>query len=378
MKTISKAILKYFKNTDKLLLSFCLGCSTYSCVMLYGLVLAEKTRMGTLKTQIVASILGVLCAIIVSKIDYEFMCRLWKLHAPATYFLVILTFIVGEGRADATYVDDRAWLRLPFVNMTIQPSELLKISFIITFAYHLSQVKDKINQPKTLIMLCLHGGLPLLLVNLQGDNGTALLFAFIMICMLFSAGISWRYIGAAFGASVVATPLLWFFVLSDDKKNRLVAIINPADAPAYVKHQQTLGQIAIGSGQISGKGLFGQNFQNVPEVKNDFIFSFAGEAFGFLGTMLVILLIGGICVKILYNTKMCRDDMGKLLCVGVFAMIAGQAVINIGMNISVIPVIGVTLPLFSAGGTSVVTTYLGIGIALSVYYKCKSNMFLGK
>ena len=210
---------------------------------------------------------------------------------------------------------------------------------------------------------------------MQGDNGTALVFVFIFACMIFTAGISIKYIIGVGGLSLLVAPIVWFFVLDDDKKNRFLVIINPDMAPAYVKHQQTLGEIAIGSGQISGKGLWADNFQNVPEVRNDFIFSFAGEAFGFLGTMLIIFILGGISLKILYNIKFCDDFCGKFICVGVFAMLAGQIIINIGMNISVLPVIGVTLPLFSAGGTSVVTIYLGIGLALSVYCTSKFHMF---
>ncbi|MEG1448936.1 MAG: FtsW/RodA/SpoVE family cell cycle protein, partial [Oscillospiraceae bacterium] len=296
------------------------------------------------------------------------------IHMPVALILNLLTFTsLGVQRLE--YVDDRAWLRFPVIG-TFQPSEILKLSFILTFALHLSLVSKKINKPKVLIPVCIHGAIPVILIHLQGDDGTAIIFAVIFAFMLFKSGLSYKYIGAGIGAVAVMVPILWFFILSDDKKDRIFAVYSPQNSSKAILWQQNMGKIAIGSGGVSGKGLGSQSYQLVPENHNDFIFSFIGEAFGFLGCMLMIILICTISFRIIYTLNIADDEIGQNICVGVFAMLIGQSVINIGMNLSLIPVIGITLPLMSAGGSSVIVTYIGIGMVLSVYQRARGNMFL--
>lgn len=374
MKKAKSSIKKYIKATDKIMLLTCMCASIYSCVLLFGLAQADKIDSSFWVKQALFSVTGVICALIISKIDYDFMANMWKLHLPVAVILNLLTF-TSLGIQRVEYVDDRAWIKFPIIG-TFQPSELLKLSFILAFALHLSLVYKKINKPKVLIPVCIHGAIPILLIHLQGDDGTAVIFGIIFIFMLFNAGLSYKYIGAGIGAVSVMVPIVWFFILSDDKKNRFLAVYNPQNSSKAIMWQQNMGKIAIGSGGVSGKGLGSQSYQLVPENHNDFIFSFIGEAFGFLGCLLIILLICIICFRIVYTFNIAEDPLGQNICVGIFAMIISQSVINIGMNLSLIPVIGVTLPLMSAGGSSVIVTYIGIGMVLSVYHRAKGNMFL--
>ena len=364
MKFIFKSIINYIKETDKLLILLCICASTYSVVLLSGL---ENSDMLASPRQIIvqagAAVVGLIAAVILSKIDYKTMAKLWKLHSVIAYGLVILTFFLGIRVSD--FVDDRAWLQLPF-NMTLQPSELLKISFIITFSYHLEKVGNRLNNFKYLIGVLLHAIVPIGLIMKQGDHGTALIFAFICLCMLFSAGLSWKYIIPAGMLGICSIPILWN-IIGEDKQMRIMTVFNPMLDPQGIGWQQNMGMLSIGSGQIWGKGIFYGNHHYVSEIYNDFIFAFIGEALGYVGCMSVIILLSAIVLKILLTAAKSRDFLGKYICVGVFAMFAFQILLNIGMCISTLPVIGVTLPFFSAGGTSVVSSYLGIGLALSVY-----------
>ncbi len=373
-------VRQYIKETDRLLLVVCIMLSCLSVTLIGGLVHAGALSTDRpLKMQLAASLVGLMAAVVISKIDYHTMAELWKLHQPVAYGLVLLTF-TSLGVQVNEYIDDRNWLDIPGLPQ-FQPSELLKISFILTFAYHLSKVKDEVNDIKTLILLCLHGGIPVLLIHFQGDDGTAVIMMVIVVGMLFAAGLSWKYILPLVAAVPPVIVALWVFLLDNDKKGRILALISPeslsaADRSKYL-WQQMKGEIAIGNGGIWGNGIFTENgqFQFVPEVHNDFIFSYIGESLGFIGSVGVLVLLLLLCVSMIRNAKNASDDLGRYICVGVFSMFAAQIAINIGMNLSMFPVIGITLPFLSAGGTSVATLYLSIGVILSVHVNSRSNLF---
>ena len=222
MKKLREMVKKYFSAVDKWLLFFCVSISVIGILCQYSLVNSKQAATLNIGdrvalVQVIASLLGISAAIIISNFDYHFMARLWKLYMPASVFLVVLTFFIGM-QVDET-IDDKAWLRLPF-GLTFQPSELLKICFILSFAYHLSKVKDELNKPTKLIPLCIHGGFPVLLIHFQGDDGTALIFAFIFLTMLFAAGLSWKYIVAAIPIVAAAVPIVWQYFLTDDQRTR--------------------------------------------------------------------------------------------------------------------------------------------------------------
>ncbi len=371
---------QYVKETDRLLLATCIALSCISVTLILGLT--HNGVLGSthsLKMQIIASLLGLGAAVVISKIDYHMMAELWKLHQPVAYGLVLLTF-TSLGVQVSEYIDDRNWLDIPGLPQ-FQPSELLKISFILTFAYHLSKVKDELNDWKTLILVCAHGLVPVMLVHFQGDDGTAVIILIIVAGMMFAAGLSWKYILPIVAAIPPAIAVLWMFVLDNDKKGRILALVSPdslsaADRSKYL-WQQMKGEIAIGNGGVWGNGIFTENgqFQFVPEVHNDFIFSYIGESLGFIGCIGVLILLLLLCLSMLRNAKNAADDLGRYVCVGVFSMFAAQIAINIGMNLSMFPVIGITLPFLSAGGTSVASLYLSIGVVLSVHVHNRTNRF---
>ncbi len=378
MKKLHEVIKKYFYYVDKLMLALCITVSVIGILVQYTLVnsdLADTLGISNrvYLVQIGASVLGIIAAIIISNIDYHFMAKLWKLYMPVSVFFVILTFFIGM-QVDES-IDDKAWLQLPF-GLTFQPSELLKICFIMSFAYHLSKVKNQINQPLNFLLLCLHGGFPILLVHLQGDDGTALIFAFIFIVMIFAAGLNWKYILAGVTAVAIAIPIVWQYFLSDDQRNRFLSVYFAEYAdPLGGDYQQRLSRISIGLGQLLGKGLFEEDYWYVPKMHNDFVFAFIGQATGFVGSMIVVALLAGICIRSVINARTALDPLGSYICYGFFAMFFFQCFINIGMCVSVLPVVGITLPFLSAGGTSISITYLGVGLVLSVHLHKRRNIF---
>lgn len=373
-------IREYIKETDRLLLLTCIMLSCLSVTLISGLVHAGAlVNDRPLKMQLLASLVGLAAAIFISKFDYHMMAELWKLHQPIAYGLVFLTF-TSLGVQVSEYIDDRNWLDIPGLPQ-FQPSELLKISFIITFAYHLSKVKEDMNALRSLIPLCIHGMIPVLLIHFQGDDGTAVIMLVIVAGMLFAAGLSWKYILPLVAAVPPVIAVLWLFILDNDKKGRILALVSPgslsaADLSKYI-WQQMKGEIAIGNGGLWGNGIYAENgqFQFVPEVHNDFIFSYIGESLGFVGCISVLILLFLLCFSFIYNARKAKDDLGRYICVGVFSMFAAQIAINIGMNLSMFPVIGITLPFLSAGGTSVATLYLSIGVVLSVHVNSRPRMF---
>lgn len=366
MKKVLRIFLRYLRKIDKLLLLAVALCSALSVVLLYSMVqnnVSNSVFPSDYKKQFIVSVMGIFAALIIPLLDYKKIAKLWFLYMPFAVVLVLLCFTgLGYQRAGA---DDKAWIDLKIISF--QPSEVLKIAFILSFAYHLYKIKDKINQPVNILLCCLHGALPIGLIVLQGDDGTAIVFAAVFLVMFFTAGLSWKYILGILIASPVFAVLAWNFVLLPHQKDRILVIFDPSLDPLGAGNQQRQGKIALGSGQLFGKGLFGGNYSYVSEVHNDFIFSYLGQTLGFVGCVVFCSVVVFICIKILTNGLASKDSLGKYICTGVFALLFIHYILNIGMVLGVMPVIGVPLPFISAGGTAALTMYVAIGLVLSVY-----------
>ena len=376
MRSVLRSVTNYIKDTDKFFWIISLFTSVYGIVLVMSATHTSRNSVKQLTVQIGATIVGYIAALVISRMDYDMIARWWKAVAAVCIGLIVLTFFIGVGRQDDLRNDDKAWLMI--FGMTFQPSELAKIGFIITFSHHISRLleNESLNEPLNIIFLCMHGAVPVGLVHLQGDDGSALVFLFIFIVMMFAAGIKLRYFAAAFASLVVILPVMWFYVMDEFQKKRILIIFNPELDPEVTGFQQARAAIAIGSGKLFGQGIFNGSYtQNgmVPEDHNDFIFSVACEELGFFGAITVMVLLGAILVRIFMISNRSRDDLGKLMCMGFFAMIAFQSIANIGMCLSIAPVIGITLPFFSAGGSSTACLYLGIGLVLSVYMQSSSK-----
>ena len=321
----------YFRETDKLLFFLCLCASAFGMLLVYSATKNGATKLipSELRTMIIAVAAGLI------------LCLLISFDLKIFYF---------------------------------QPSELVKIGFIITFAVHLDAVKDHVSKFTTVLLLGIHALIPIGLVMATGDDGSALIFMLMFLGMMFAAGVHWGYFAAGFAAVAVAFPAIWAlgdkFILNQDQKNRFLAILYPDLYAKNEAFQQNRGIGAIGSGQFFGQGLFNGNYTQsgaVPENQNDFVFSVAGEELGFIGAIAVLVLLAAIILRIVINGKRANDNASYLMCMGMASMLAAQVIINIGMVLQWLPVIGITLPFFSAGGSSNLCVYIGIGLMMSIY-----------
>lgn len=363
MKIVLSFLGNYIRKLDKFLLLICMALTAFDIVLVNSLYENGLIRYGLLPTQIIAACLGFCAAIVIGMIDYKFMLKVWYLYAPVALILQLLLWSpLGVVRDD-----DLAWLDLGFI--TFQPSEILKIAFILTITAHITKIGDKINSLPHLLLLCVHGMFPVGLILIQGDAGSALVFLFIFICMVFMAGISWKYILAAGLAVPALAWFAWNFIMGEHHKIRFLLLFD--EELQYAERmdkffQQWQARIALGSGQLTGLGFDSDSFTYVPEIYNDFIFSYIGMTLGFIGCAAVVGVLALLCLRLLSDASAAQDMAGKLICVGVFAQMVFHCIINIAMVMGLGPVVGIPLPFLSTGGTSMVMTYASIGLVLSV------------
>ena len=365
---MKNSIIHFFKGNDYLLLFACLLASAFGVVSVYSAKLHTVTS-GVPRdalVMVIAIVIGLAAALFISLFDYDILCKLWFLWAAAGIGLMLLV-MSPLGVAPPSRPDSQVWL--DFGVFYFQPSELVKIFFIITFSTHLNRVKQEVNKPLNVLLLGIHALIPTLLVMKSGDDGSAAVFICIAIVMLFMAGISWKYISAAVVLVLAAIPLLWFKFFSDYQKQRFLVIVKPDEYPD-VAYQQNRGLTAISNGGFLGQG-FGKGTYtqagSVPVSESDMIYTVVCEEFGWLGGVIALALIIFVIIHIIRTGKKSADWATTLMCYGLGAMIGSQTIINIAMCLRVGPVIGITLPFFSAGGSASLCLYVGLGLAFSAY-----------
>lgn len=375
MKKIFPYLKRFVAETDKFLLALIIAASVFGVVMVHSTtrcnLLEGETIARDARVMILAAVLGIIITLIISAIDYELIMKLWPIIGIGCVGLMIITLIFGvapESRPDA-----KSWLQ--FGSIFFQSSELVKIGYIITFSMHLELCRDTINKPKSVLLLAIHAIIPIGLVILTGDMGSALVFMFMTVAMLYFSGLHFGFFACGIALVVASSPLLWMYGLSDFQKNRFLALIRPEEFPAEI-YQQEKGLNALGSGGFFGQGIFkGTYTQNgiVPESENDMIFTAIGEETGFFGCIVALLLLFLICYKMISIGKKAKDFSSQIACYGMASMIAAQVVINVGVCLMLLPVIGITLPFFSAGGSSTLCLYIGVGLVFSIYRHNRSR-----
>lgn len=363
-----KSIQNCIKYSDKILWSIILVIALYSM-----LLVASVSREGFnyLTIQFISVMLGMLGALLLQTINYKVISKYYIWIGIFCILFIIYTLFMGVTVEGSSGVNARAWIKLPG-GITFQPSELVKIGFIITFAKHLSIVKntDNFKDIKNICLLGAHALIPVVLTHMQGDDGAAIIFLCIAMTMSFMAGLPLRYFGALIVLGAIFMPIAWNFVLADYQKKRIITQMNPEGDPLNMGYQQIQGKLSIGSGGLFGTGLFkGPRVANnvVPIQESDFIFSVAGEELGFVGCVLIILLLLLLIFRIGFIARKCNDTIGSFICFGFIGLILSQTIFNLGMCLSLLPVMGVTLPFFSVGGSSAACLYLGIGILQNIY-----------
>ena len=370
MGTVFKKLPASKHNIDLGLLFAVSLCAGISSMLIYSIVksgISENEGVGDSywQTQLISAGLGIVTALIISFIDYRKLVRIWWIFVPITLILVALPFTALGYQRDGA--DDQGWIRIFGISM--QPSEVMKIAVILTFSYHLSRDEEDMNKPFHMLLLMIHGMIPIGIVALQGDYGTAIVFAAILGFILISSKISWKYIIAAPFVIAGVVAIMWFNFLSSFHKQRILILFHPGTDPENIEYQQDLGLAAIKSGGVFGKGLFSgrKEYIYVPELHNDFIFAHVGQVFGFVGSIGIIIVLAYIVLKIFADSRITRDRLGRFICMGAFGLFFTHCIMNIGMVLKVAPVIGIPLPFLSGGGTAMLSMYAVIGLVISTY-----------
>ena len=342
--------------------------AVYSATLSYG-------RNRYVIIQSAAAVLGMVLMTALSFIDYRQFAKKYRLVILLNIALLLFTFLFGEGVTDKTNAN---WINLGFIK--IQPSEFAKILFIYSFAAHLYFVRDRINKFFTAMTLFLHAAIIIGLTFLQKDLGTLTIFVFIFAVMCFAGNLNIWYFIAGIAGIVAASPFIWT-KLNYFQKQRILAPYDISIDPNAigVRHQAVRSMTAISLGGIDGSGyMHGKITQgNFSAKHTDMIFATICEEFGFIGALIIIGLYILLVVRIILVAIRSENTFGCLICTGVAAMFVIQIIENIGMCLGVLPVIGITLPFLSYGGSSALSTYIAIGFVLSVSTH-KEQTFFGR
>ncbi|NLT58432.1 MAG: FtsW/RodA/SpoVE family cell cycle protein [Clostridiales bacterium] len=363
MKQRFKIIRQHLKKLDFALIGSALFASAFGLVLVLTVTAsANRPISRQFLVQLIAVCIGLVAMLVISVLDIDLLTDLWPLIYLLAAAAIVVTILFGHGPTGTS--SNRNWLRLGPVD--VQPAEFVKLAYILILAKGIDKVKERINRPLSLLYLgALSGGI-LLLMLLQKDMGTTLVFVFITVVMLFCGGLGWYFFAAGGAALLAVLPLLWGR-LPDYMRNRILYGFRPELDPRDIGFQALQSKIAIGSGQLTGKGLFkGTQISLLPAKETDFIFASAGEEFGFLGCMLILALLITLLLRMLLQARRAVSDTGTLICIGVFALFAAQIFENVGMCLAMLPVVGITLPFFSYGGSSMISCWCAVGLVLTV------------
>jgi len=365
--------LKVLKNYDWFLVLLVIALNTFGMIAISSV--ASQINIGaSLLKQTIGIIGGSIAMVILSLIDYKDLKILGFAAYGFTTLLLVLVLIIGIGAEEKGM---QGWLDLGL--FTYQPSEVGKITFVVMNALYLENIVTKTGKYNYL-KLMFFAALPIALVLLQPDVGTSLVYVFIFVCMVFFAGIPYKYIFAGAGAVAAGLPLIYYTglynMLPTYMKNRFYSFFNKEADPLGSGYQVRLSIQYAGSGQLWGRG-WGNGFaaETVPESQTDFIFSVVAEEFGFFGAAILIVLFFMFFARCIYIAWYSRERYGSYIVMGLVAMMFAHFLENIGMNIGLLPVTGIPLPFISYGVSSVTTNLMAVGIILSISLRKKRPMF---
>jgi len=321
--------------------------------------------------QVLFAGVGIFGLVFLARMDYRMLKKFSGILYILTILMLLATKFFGSAKLGAT-----RWIDFGFFQF--QPSEVAKVFMVIVMAKFFSDNVEQMHRPKVFIRSLVYIGIPTILVALQPDLGTAMTFAIIWGSMLLVSNIKKSYVVGVAGVTALAMPIVYEFFLKEYQKHRILTFLNPAADPTGTGWNVAQAKIAIGSGQIWGRGL-GHGPQSqlnfVPFKHTDFIFAALAEEMGFVGAFAVILLFAIVLYRILRIAMLSRDYFGMFIATGIFAILFFHIFINIGMNLGIMPVTGIPLPLVSSGGTSVVITLFCIGILESIFIRYKKIDF---
>ena len=369
MRKFLQRLLHAFDKGDKVLLLLCVVATAFG-----GLMIASSTNgydagmLRYLLIHILAACAGIFFYILISSADPEFFSE----HRVILMFINIglLIMLIPFG---VTVNGNRSWISLPILPFNIQVAEICKITYILITASVMSARQNKLSHPVSIAHLLFHF-IVLFGMNvvISGDMGVSLIFLFILVGMAFTGGISMLWFGFAAALIAVSAPILWNFVLADYQKKRIEVLFNP-NLDKYgtdAMYHTIRAQRSLTGGGLMGQGLFEGNRTQAGALfaqHTDYIYAAIGEELGFLGCALVLVLMALIIGRCIWVGLRSQDLMRRLICFGAASALIFQLLINVGMCIGVAPVIGITLPFISYGGSSIITLYAMLGLVSGVY-----------
>ncbi len=356
------------KNYNFILIILSLLCMTG------GVIMIRSVKESLVTKQTFGIALSIAIMLFLSFMDYHFICNLANIIFIVANTLLVAVLIVGENVGGAT-----RWVEI--AGIQFQPSELVKIGMIVVMSKLLSEMKDngEINTFKGILKIGIYMGIPLMLIVLEPDLSTTICLTLILVTMIYLSGLSYKLIITVL---LIFIPLgslfIWYIQKPDQKllsgyqRARIMSFIYPNEYSEGAEQQEN-SVMAIGSGELRGKGLYPdekvasvKNSKLVSEQQTDFIFSVAGEAFGFIGCVIIIGIILIIVLQCIRTARLARDDCGRLIAMGVGCLIGFQSFINIGVATKLLPNTGLPLPFFSYGLSSLLSISMGIGLVLNV------------
>lgn len=365
MKIFSK-----FKSNEFKIIIVLISILTIGLIALTSASNAVENGYGLITKQLVAIIIGIIAASIVISIDYEVYLRYWFVFYAVSIILLILVLFT------ASINNARSWFQIKELGLAFQPSEITKIILIIMTAKLLANMKRRSmsSKTKTLYIFGMTAliALPIILIIIQPDFGTAMVILVSILSMIFVWGIDFKYIKYAIISFVLATPLVYFFLLKPGQKERILVFLDPLRDPTGSGYHVLQSKLAIGAGGLGGSGMFNgvqTQMGYLYAQTTDFIFAAISEEMGFFIAAFLIILLIALVILCLSVANEARDEEGKLIVVGLSIMFAVHIVINVGMTMGLTPITGIPLPFVSYGGSSMLTNMIAIGIILGVGFR---------
>ena len=378
LNRLKATLADFIQQADLVLLGLCCAATLYGIALVFSATryMAPATGLRRMIIQCAALGLGVCVYIFFSMLDLESITRKWKwLLAFNVVFILLLRTPLGV----AGNTGNVAWLKFPDIPFQIGPAEVVKITFVLLLAKQIEwlwEEKEDLKSFRSAFFVAGHTlGICALYFLVSHDMGNGLVFLFIFLCMAFVAGFAlrWFFLLFAGAGGVLAAVLLLDLVPSNMKYmlNRFLVLFDHSFDPQGVGYQQTRSLLAIGSGGLYGRGyLRGSLTQSgswsLPAKQTDLIFSVTGEELGFVGCVIIMVLLAAIIFRVLLVAKRAKTPFYRYVCVGMASILIFQTVINIGMCLFVMPTIGITLPFFSYGGSSIVTLYMAMGVVSGI------------
>ena len=375
MRRYFEELKDFTKKGDMVLLGISVVVALFGVICIASATSADKFggNFKYLAIQIVSIILGVIMYAMVSSIDLDFLSE--HRGAMVAFNVILLLMLIPFGTDNNT--GNRSWLHIPGFPVNIQPAEICKITYIIIMASVMSSHQNRISHPVSIAHMLLHLGLLVgLNLALSSDMGVSLIFVFIFIGMTFAGGVSIWWFALAIGGIAAMFPILWQF-LGQYQRNRILILFDPTIDPQGIneRYHSKINLQSLTGGGLTGQGLFNGNRTQSGALfaqHTDYIFSSMGEEIGFVGCVAIMLAELLIIARCVYVGVRCQDYMRRLVCYGAASALMFRLMINVGMCIGVMPVIGLTLPLISYGGSSVVTIFAMLGLVSGAYARPSS------